>query len=80
MFYVFQFKDLKKKMDEFGSRDGMYYRFRSKRAAYEFAQKSKKRIVVLSSDKELKMLKHRGIIDYFCYDKDYVAKPKKGNL
>lgn len=72
MFYVFEFRDIKKRLDEFGNRDGTYFRFRQKSVAHEFAKQNKRRIIVPSCDKELKMLKHRQIIDSFCFDVDCV--------
>jgi hypothetical protein len=72
-FYGFEFKNLDKRYDEYAQRIGMYYRFNHKQDRIDWAQRSPRRILVPSSDKELKMLKFRGIIESFCID-DYYTK------
>lgn len=69
MFYCFEF-DRTARLDEFGNRKGLYYRFRTKAAAHDWVARGKRRIYVPSGDKELKMLKHRQIIDAFTVDGD----------
>lgn len=69
MFYCFEF-ERNAHLDEHGNRKGMYYRFRTKEAAIDWVRRGKRRIYVPSSDKELKMLKHRRIIDAFTLDGD----------
>jgi len=72
-FYGFEFEKHKDQYDEYGNRLGLYYRFSFKHDRLAWVKKSKRRILVPSSDKELKMLKFRGIIDTFTID-DYYTK------
>jgi len=73
-FYGFQFDDIDHPIDEHGNRLGMYYRFNHKEDRLIWAKKSPRRIIVPSSDKELKMLKFRSIIEAFCIDDYYTRK------
>jgi hypothetical protein len=72
-FFAFEFKDADEKYDQFGNRLGMYWRFNHKAERNDWVKRSPRRILVPSSDKELKMLKFRAIIDAFCID-DYYTK------